>query len=478
MSCIETPKTTEHLTVPAQTFESGGIFWLDPKVIEDAGSLINSTHLTTMALGAETHSMESPVTRSIIHHMFISEDDPLREELVRAIDIGFMYGGLIAARSHSNRQDPADGPESDTYEKLPMTLLGEMEDANRGLDSHSAQDNYTLFMRLRNLEVQRAHSDVLAFSLASTQDHMGSEFERNRHSDEMYDSDTLRRFQTMFYAGALAGGLLKSSSEDLDRPTVEIIRSMIGYVEPISHRIEMQFESGDAENLEEIIDGALRAKLVFSVQRPKNDAPFVAVYPSSLQYGPNVLSFPIYFPGIEEPMALKKVPLDELDAVVIEKHDPENGAVTDISLIDDPEAYLEDPDENSEIVGLVQGKLCITKYDSVHPNAQGLKHLVEAFKGKKAKNIKYVNGLEAREPFTIKHGYAWLAGLGISAIWITDFLGGYANNEVDWQLDASSSGLFVLGLAGIALARKVLRTRVMESEQNYQKLLDRNNPIL
>jgi hypothetical protein len=478
MSCIEAPKVPEHLTLPAQTFESDGIFWLEPKAIEDAGSLINSTHLATMALGAETHAMESPATRAIIHDMLIPEDDPLREEFVRAIDIGFMYGSLIANKSHSNQQDPANESEPDNHEKIPMTLLAEIDKARHGLDPHSAHDNYVLFMRLRNVEVQRAHSDVLAFSLASTQDHMGGEFERNRHSDEMFDGDTLRRFQTMFYAGALTGGLLNSSPDDLSRPRVEIIRSIIGYVEPISRRVEMQFEASDVENLEQIIGGALSSKLSFSVQRPQNVAPFVAVYPSSLQYGPNVLSLPIYFPDAEEPMAMKKIPIDELDAVIIEKHDRENETVTDIVLVDDPEAYFEEPDADSEIVGLVQGKLCVTKYDSVHPNALNLRHLVEAFKGKKAKDIKYVNGIEAREPFTIKHRYAWLAGLGIAAIWVTDLLGGYANNEFDWQLDASSSGILIAGFAGVAYARKLLRTRIMESEQNYQKLLDRNNSIL
>ena len=239
MSCIEAPRTPDRLTLPAQTFESDGIFWLDPKVIEDAGSLINSTHLATMALGAESRSMENPVMRSSIHDMFVPEDDPLHDELIRAIDIGFMYGSLIATKSHSNQQDQTNDVRFDAHEKIPMTLLAEMEKAKHDLDLYSSRDNYELFMRLRNLEVRRAHSDILAYSLASTQDHVGNEFERNRLSDEMYDTDTLRRFQTLFYAGALAGGLLHSSPEDLRRPRVEIIRSMIGYVEPISRRKEM-----------------------------------------------------------------------------------------------------------------------------------------------------------------------------------------------------------------------------------------------
>lgn len=449
---------------PAQTLRTEGLFWLEPSVLQEVDHLINATHLSTMSLGVETRSSELPTARAELLSILVGQDEPLKDELKRAVDVGFMYGSLIAKTSHDN---PNSSPDD---QALPAPLGADLRAAFSGLDLDDSHDNSLFFMRLRGIEVKHAHSDILAFSLAATQDHMGREFGTNHKSGGDMTRQQMQRMQSTFYAGALAGALL-TGGLDPDKPTVEIMRSLQGGEEAVSIRLE--FEPGDS--LDEALDLALSSKLHFRMANRAHGEPYIAVLPNGLQFGPNALSLPLFIEGMEEPDLIVKVPLGEVEALVVAKTDPESQTLSTLRLISDPVEYLEQPEPSDKIVGLVLENICVSSYDARHPNARTIREMAAKLRGVPYEELSYSSGIEkAYGPPRRRLGAMTLSGLaGTGGIWLPDALqAAFAEGRVHWGDDVLMQGLLLAALGVIAAGKHILRRSSVKADEHYQNALD------
>ncbi len=456
------------IELPAAEFNPSGVFWLEPSVIQEVDMLINATQLPTMALGAETHAGEMAEARQRLEAILCPVDDPLIDELKRAVDIGFMYGGLIAKRSRQDASETAESEQGEGIELLTEYLEKGMGLAVDGLDPDNTNDSYLFFMRLRSMELRLGHSDILAFSLATTQDHMGREFSDHHGPEKTLNGQQKRRLQSVYYAGALAGAVLNSGPANLTKPAVEIMRSMAGPSEPVS--IRMEFEPGD--NLEDALSFSLGSKLSFAYIKAENGGPYFAVVPNGLQYGPNALSLPIFVPGMEEPDLIKKVPLAEVEALVATESDETTGRVESLRLMN-PATYEET--EFVKIAGLVLPEVCVGAFDQAHPSSKVIRELVRLWRGPLAKSLPYSFGLEAREEPTIsnKRKIGAVALAGMLSTWIPDAINAtQGNSSIKWQLDLAINGLIAGGAALVYRLNKRLKKQNTAADQTYQNLLD------
>jgi len=460
-------------------FEPAGVFWLDPHAIQEVDSLINETQLPTMSLGAETHADEMPTAKRELADILIPDDDPLTAELERALDIGFMYGGLLADKTLATYPASDDMPENSAPDTpagkpLPEILRESLRAAAEGLDPNEDNDSHLLFMRLRNAEVQYAHSDILAFSLASTQDHMRQQFIAYHKSEKTLTAAETRRLQTMYYAGALTGALMSSDARNLGKPPVEIMRQMQGRAESIALRLE--FEPDDDPM--DVLDNALSSKLAFSYLSPVDEEPYIAVIANGFQFGPNTISQPLFIPGVEEPALMKKIPLAEVEALIVSDIDPKTAERNGFRLLKDPGQY-EPLGIGTQITGVLLdgGNTLVAAYDPAHPNALVIKGLVSKAYGADRRSPAYSSGIEvagSEEAPLISRGLGRAAiGAGLVMPWALDALTELTEaGRARWDQDLIADGVILAGYALYKGARQRLQRKAARSDESYQQLLD------
>jgi hypothetical protein len=462
VDCQEAKRANDIIEKPARAFDPTGMFWLDPAVIQDVDLLINNTTLPTMSLGAETHAAEMHTAWEQIKDMLIPEGDPLTKELVRALDVGYMYGRLIAARSNEHKASEPEGQAPQQFDHALSESLGRgMQRAVEGLDLSCVDDNYLLFMRLRKVEVEQANSDILAFSLAAVQDHMVQEFDRF-HGSLHLTRDQTYRLQSMFYAGALVGSLLSSDPEDLDKPTVEVMRTTQGSTRTPAVRLEFDQE----DNLVEAVDIALGSKLVFQYVNDESQKQnsYIAIVPSGIQFAPNMLSLPIFIPGMEEPELIMKVPIDQVDALIVANQEPESGQVKTFSLIAEPQAYLDDPETslNSKVVGVLMDEGCYGAYDKAHPNSQVIREMAALWSSVEPEMLKYEFEMKLADAPTSESNFGKIAVAGAALPWLFDVvtLAGSGESSIHWQTDAGMDVVILAGVGILAAAKRILKKRI------------------
>jgi hypothetical protein len=458
-------------------FDLKDIFWLDPAAIQKVDKLINSTHLSTMSLGAETRADDNKVARQQLAAILIPENDAMSADLQRALDIGFMYGGLMASNSQSEKAGSQVGhlqTVAATYSApLPTSVARGLYEAQSGLDLELSNDNYLFFRRLRAVEVQEAGSDILAFCLAATQDHMGAEFNNHRKSDAEFTSLQKRRLQSLYYAGALAGALLTGDEQTWNKPTVEIMRGTYAENEPVS--IRMEFEPGD--DISAAVEYLLGAQLSFSYVNNGFNEPYVAVLPAGIQFGPNALSMPLHMPQLEEPEVMYKAPVRDIQALVVGYTDAETNKIEKIGIVSEVEEYLTSQNERSRLVGLLLPEVCAGSYHRAHPNASVIRDLASQVSGVAASEIVYSSVLEpvpSNERWSTNKKLGAYAAASITSIWATEMLE-YAlvkDKSINWSADISVSAIVVAGVGILAYAKNVLKKTGKEHDKDYQQLLD------
>ncbi len=461
--------------LPAERFEPAGLFWLEPAVVQDVDYLINDTRLPTMSLGVGTRSADMAVAREELADILVPSDDPLRGELGRALDIGFMYGSLIARgslESQGGAERPADHDAPNDDRPLPKTLSRSVSAAVEGIDPDGPNGSHLLFMRLRDVEVAYAHSDLLAFSLAATQDHMRGEFAEYHKPERDLTPGETRRLQSLYYAGALVGALMHSDERNLGKPHVEIVRAMQAPSESVALR--MEFESDD--DVVQAIDDALSSKLSLSYIEGSEEPPYIAVVANGFQYGPNTMSLPLFIPGMEEPRLMTKVPLSDVEALIAREIDPETGEYGSFGLIADPSLFATMPQE-ARIVGLaLKDGRCVAAYDPAHPNAGVVRSLAAKASGLDPESMAYSYGLEATEPpkgFFMRNAGRIALGAGLAGPWAFDAITELADaGPTHPDQDVVVNVLTVAGYAVIKLWQRSLVRREERNEASYQLLLD------
>jgi hypothetical protein len=215
-------------------------FWLSVNAINKVNGLINTSGLPTMALGADTLpstavSVNDEIADLLItdvHENLLDETvDQSLAELKRPIPIGYNYGKLIAIESNASDSVLGLVVSQRVKRERSRKLMSRLRGAVSGVDPTSASGVSELATRLREIEVRTAGSDVLASGMLGVQLHMRQQFLRY-HQGEPLANEHIRLMQTLFYAGALAGGLLNIQSSRLRRSTIETTDFMLPYTAP------------------------------------------------------------------------------------------------------------------------------------------------------------------------------------------------------------------------------------------------------
>lgn len=452
------------LHLPKQKMED--VFWLNPAAIEDVDGLVNETHLSTMTLGVGTLSDAMPQARDELSHILIESDDPRQGALQRALDVGYMYGSLIAKKT-------AELSDSGLPHMLSATISRELGDglahAVAGLDLHDTKDSFEFFRRLRNLEVELCKSDVLAVGLSMTEDHMYQEFEAAAHTvdDVEPTREMVRRKQSLYYAGALVGALLNSDQERLDKPKIEIMPAPD--LRESSIAMHLQFESSD--NFLDTIDVALRSKLAFTYVDDE-DQPYVAAYPNITQHGPNSLSLPVYMAGIEQPKILTEIPVENMDGLLVQNADRDT-----VTFVDDPDQYR-DVSRDAQIVGVVASEGCIASYDIAHPSTDSLRAFIAEQTGKDG--MPYAFSLSAESPGLVesrpdflqpvnsKKLAAYCAVLALAPVGFGKVEAAITKTQPNTKADVLYSALFVLGALGLAGLKRYVGYRLEKADKKAE----------
>jgi hypothetical protein len=218
-------------------------FWIVPAVINDVNRGMNETGLPTMALGADTLPRSASAISEEIGSLLIVEADQLSmpegigtdlvSELRRPIPIGFTYGKLLARESNKFGNVAASDVSQRVIRTRARELRVQMRDVTQGIDTISAAGMNEMFRRLRMIEMMKANSDVLAFGSLGVHLHMRDEYRRH-HEGEALTREQVQLMQVLFYAGALAGGLLNIQTSRLKRPPNELMGLMMASSENIA----------------------------------------------------------------------------------------------------------------------------------------------------------------------------------------------------------------------------------------------------
>jgi hypothetical protein len=398
-------------------------------------------------------------------------------DLQRALDIGFMYGGLIAHRSSEAQSGPHDEQMeavAETYSNpLPETIARGLYEAQAGLDLEQTNDNYLFFRRLRAIEVNEGGSDILAFCLAATQDHISAEFNGHRQSETPFTLTQQRRLQSLYYAGALVGAFIAGDDESRNRQKVEIMRSSYAEKEPISLR--MEFEPGD--DISAALEYLLGSKLTFSYVDNGYEEPHVAILPAGIQFGPNSLSIPLHVPRLEGPEMTYRVPLKDIKALFVAHQDPNSSAVEKFVVINDVAEYLANPNENTKLAGLLLPGGCVATYHQVHPNASVIHDLASRITGIPISELNYSSELVHKPKtsgWSTNKRLGMYAAASVASVWATEIVE-YAlikDKSIQWEQDITVSAIVLAGASILAYAKNVLKKTGKEHDEDYQKLLD------
>lgn len=458
MSEIDPQSARSEIFIPTEV-NLDDLFWIEPSSLGSVNDMINSAHLSTMALGVESRREELAGIRTKVMTALLDPEDPLFKEQERAIDVGVMYGALLT--KPASDQAPV-ALQVDMSDELPSGFLEKVVQAKAGLDPTTNNGAHNLFMRLRDLEVEFAGSDVLAFCLASTQDHMGGQFMANHKGQETLASHEMTQLKTLFYAGTLAGALA-ATDQDLPREEVQIMRGWRNDLEPVGIRLE--FEPG--ENLEDAVSYQMSSKYIFTPTMDDDGKKLVAVMPGGLQFGPNAISVPIFVPGLSEPPATSFVDVDRIDAFVVRDRVDEQTNTRRISLIKDVDGFLGQDDtaeDRPDIIGLVVNNNLISAYNSKHPSAVDIDELVGQemqIKSGELTHADIVASGQLPEPGRLVRIFKkWSVPIIALSPWATDALIKTINShhEIEYGPNAIvSAGVLVVG--GLAKAAHLIRKR-------------------
>lgn len=367
-------------SVESLPFNSAGAFWLEPAVLQDVGGLINETRLSSMHLGAMTQTESMAQARQETADILINTQQPFAPEMQRALDIGYVYGRLMAERTASAAEQPF---EPTAHTALPAELAQDLQAAMAGRSITNDNDAYLLFMRLRDLEVKHARSDVLAFCSSIAQDHLLQQFVVN-HSDEQTEltHSAVIRMQSLFYAGALVGGVLNSSPVQLQKTPVEIMRGQQTTHESFQMRLE--FEAGD--DLVAAIDHQLSAKLYMRLHQGNGNG-YITAQHGGMQFGPNGVGLPLFVKDSYY-ADICTVPADQVQALIVRETD--KGGNEHLTLHTD----ITELSESSNLAGMILNDSCVGQYDVGHPNAAQLQKLAGQLLGTDAAFVPYANSYQ------------------------------------------------------------------------------------
>lgn len=459
--------------------DMSNIFWVDPEQLARIGGLVNSAKLTTMAIGVESRrqGLISTSVEEKLQPLF--ESLPNRDSGIRAFEVGIMYGNLLHA-DDSAAESKSD-TTAETNRRISSELLAEMASSSQGLDLTSEVDNFNLFMTLRDLEVDYAGTDVIAFCLAGTQDHIRNIFYQTSGSDTPPSSEELLTVQSMYYAGVLLGAI-ESSDKQLPQPRVEIVRGRRDPVENVSARIK--FAPGD--DLSSSIDYYLRSKYLFkpvgvTTNRRSEPKPAISIIPNGMQFAPNSIDVPIYAPGLSEYSSVTTVLAKDIDAVLIKpKQVDDNLGKVRIEIDTKVEDLFYDQDSliDSEIVGLIVGNHLVSAIDPSHPWASGIEELILNNLSVDEKLFEYSTELQlweatSREMKLARHSTKFAALFALAWPWLVDGVEALTgqDSKVEWSYNIPID-MLILGAMGVwHFGRKALE-QMHEREHGSAKKFD------
>ncbi len=462
--------------------DMSNIFWIDPGQLARIGGLVNTAKLSTMAIGVESRrqGLISPLSEQQLQPLFDSL--PNSSSGKKAFEVGVMYGNLLHT-DDSPTKSKSD-ITADNNRRISSELIEEMASSSQGLDLTSEVDNFNLFMTLRDLEVDYAGTDVIAFCLAGTQDHIRNIFYQTSGADTPPSPEELLTVQSMYYAGVLVGAI-ESSDKQLPQPRVEIVRGRRDPVEAVSARIE--FDPGD--DLSSSLDYYLRSKYLFkpvgvTTNRRSEPRPAISIIPNGMQFAPNSIDVPIYVPGLSEYSSVTTVLAKDIDAVLIKpkEADDDLGKVR-VEIETDVEDLFYDQDRltDGEIVGLIVDNLFVSAIDPAHPWAPEIEELIFDNLKIEKKQFEYSTELRlweatSREMKLARHSTKFAALFALAWPWLVDGVESLTGQDttVEWGYNIPID-MLILGAMGVwHFGRKALEQmhdRENESAKKFDKLL-------
>ena len=289
-----------------EQFDCHDKFWLDVDAFSRVAKLISSTQLATFELAALSHESEHTAQRQQILDMIAPKDGPASAEQRLALNLGYVYGKLLAKRSNTSYQET-------TAAYRPEIVVDMFKDISDGLDLGDLDDNFNMFCRLRQKEIDFAGSDILGFGLAHVQDNLLQEI--HRITPDSAEATLLddHRLGTLFYAGALAGGLFHSDISRLSKATIELSRGYHALADGIRYRQEYK-PSGE---IAETVDHVLFMRNVLRYANDHENGEHIVMYPRFSQVGPRTVSSPIHWSFLDEYAKATKIPIGSVDKAVI-----------------------------------------------------------------------------------------------------------------------------------------------------------------
>lgn len=453
------------------------LFWVDLDQLARIGGLVNSAGLPTMAIGVESRrsGLISPDIEAQLQPFFDGLPNP--ESGRKAFDVGVMYGTLL----HEEQDEPLSNlscPANPTV----ANLVADMAASSQGLDLGCEVDNYHLFMSLRDLEVDYAGTDVIAFCLAGTQDHIKNIFFQTNGSDTPPSSEELLTVQSMYYAGVLLGAI-QSTEEQLPQTKVEIVRGRRDPVETVSARIE--FDPGD--DLSDVLDTYLRSKYLFKpvglqTYRKPGLEPAISIIPNGMQFAPNAIDVPIYIPGLSVHSSVTTLPINGINAVLTKSNlNPDDSEKVRISLETDVKSLFYDEDRLSEteIIGLVVDNYFVSAVDPAHPWAEEIEKLIFDCLGIDEKKLEYCTELRlweatSKEMKMVRRSTKFAAIFALAWPWLVDGVEALTgqNNKVEWSYNIPID-MLILGAMGVLHFGRKAYEQSAERERSSAKDFDK-----
>lgn len=484
------------IIVPA--FDVTDAFWLDVDSIHRADELVTSVSLSTMAMAAETHADELSEIKSILKDALISEDDPLAPDIERIVSIGVMYGAMIVTGFNPTTEQ-APKPRTEIRQQKLMTELIDLGVHRATNDLNIKRDDYgnRLFARLRQFEINAGKSDVLAVGIAKAMPHMGKQLqdvrakriqEPNRDPAEAYTSAELTRLQAVFYSGVLAGALTHCTPDDLNKQRIEILRSPRRISDTYTDGAPIQPDI----DLPTYIDRALSSKTTLRYESNESRLrqrrlavinqdltgltnKYVAVYPRGYQVDPSSSAEPLNLPGFTEPDKTVKVPIDEIEGLLISKtlDRPSNEDL--LELTTDKSRMPSPNSSDQELVGILTKKGLVAAFDNAHPNYDATIILLNLMDGLDAGNIVInpSNFFPGSRMTRRKVRYAGAVVATGAMIGLYDTANFVDSSRVEAELFLEDLVIIGAAIGGVALGKLIRAKHWLPGQENhYRRLLD------
>ena len=364
------------------------VFWLDPRSIAEVNDLINHTHLPTMSLGFETLPDEQRNISQRIAEVLIDAEGPQAVNLRRAVEVGYLYGRLISRKSLARNDQDVDVPEAAGRSVASANFIESLKKATVGIDVHSLYGGFKLFAAVRSVELGLAHSDILAFSLGASQEHMKQEFTRY---DKTLDGMNMIRMQSLYYAGALAAALETSGHVVQFKQPAVVTRSMQLSKKTVALRLNFE----DDDDLLKSLEQQMSSKVDYSFSPDSAE-----ITPSGFQIGPNKRTLPDY--SIDERQSLsEQFQASDIIAVFIKELTIDGPdrliGITDYPSFVDSWLAKKFAAEVRPVGILVRGLGCIASFDSTHPNAAQLRQLAASITDKTPDQVAYRSTVQAKD---------------------------------------------------------------------------------